>query len=254
MQQGEYAAAQNDHVAAVLARAAAISIVSLSCAISATANTAIETETAQIGKQGDFAFSQSYEYGRSKDGTSGGTLTQFEYALGDRAEILIEPFFYTWEHPKGEERVSGLGDLEITPSYEVALEGNWEPSILTALKVKVPTGSRDAGSSGKFDFMPYLIFGQHLDGWTFNANIGVNFSKPEDGGKYEATAIWAVEAEREIIPDLTVFLEAFSTEDNVKTVSTALEYEWAENFNTFAAASYTEDHESIFRIGFNFED
>jgi hypothetical protein len=254
MQKRKNVAAQNGHVAVVLARAAAISIVSFGCTISASADTAIETETAQIGKQGDFAFSQSYEYGRSQDGTSGGTLTQFEYALSDRAEILIEPFFYTWDHPKGEDRVSGLGDLEITPSYEVSREDNWAPSILTAVKVKVPTGSRDAGSSGKFDFMPYLIFGQHLDGWTFNSNIGVNFSKPEDGGNYEATAIWAVEAEREIVPDLTVFVEAFSTEEHVKTVSTALEYKWADNFNTFAAASYTEDHESIFRIGFNFED
>ena len=39
----------------------------------AHANTAIETETAHLGKQGAYAFSQSYEYARSKDGKSGGT-------------------------------------------------------------------------------------------------------------------------------------------------------------------------------------
>ena len=76
----------------------------------AYANTAIETETAQLGKQGEWSISNSLEYGKAKDGTSGQSLTQFEYAITDRAEILIEPFFYVWDHPKGERRHSGAGD------------------------------------------------------------------------------------------------------------------------------------------------
>ena len=68
------------------------------------ADTAIETETAQIGKKGDFAVSQAYQYARATDGTSGESVTQFEYALSDRAEILVEPFFYTFDHPKGEKK------------------------------------------------------------------------------------------------------------------------------------------------------
>jgi hypothetical protein len=219
----------------------------------AFADTAIETETAQIGKKGQIGFSQAYEYATSKDGTSGGTLTQFEYGLSDRAEILVEPFFYTWDHPKGESTVDGPGDLEITPSYMVVREDNWVPAILTAFKLKVPIGSKKAGSSGEFDYMPYLIFGQHYSGWTFNANLGINFTTPPDGGKYGQTGTWAFEVEREIAPNLTTFVEVFSTEESVKTVSTALEYKWTDHLNTFGTVGYTEEHEGIFRAGFNLE-
>ena len=222
--------------------------------LSAHADTAIETETAQIGKKGDVGFSQAYEYAHAKDGASGGTLTQFEYGLSDRAEILIEPFFYTWDHPEGEPKVDGLGDLEITPSYQIVLEDRWMPAILVAFKLKVPTGSKDAGSSGKFDYLPYLIFGQHYGGWTFNANLGANITTPEDGRKYGKTFTWAFEGEREIAPNTTLFLEGFSTEDDVKTVSTALEYQWTEHINTFGAVGYTEEKEGTFRFGFNYEN
>ncbi len=229
-------------------------IFSFGWVFSAHADTAIETETAQIGKQGDIGVSQAYQYGHAKDGTSGETVTQFEYGLSDRAEILIEPFFYVWDHPKGESKVDGFGDLEITPSYLVVFEDRWIPAVLMAFKLKVPTGSKKAGSSGEFDYLPYLIFGQHYGGWTFNANLGVNITTPPDGGEYGKTLTWAVEGEREIAPNTTLFVEGFSTEDNVKTVSTALEYQWAVHYNSFAAFSYTEQDESIFRFGLNYEN
>lgn len=228
----------------------------MSCVIAmpAKADTAIETETAQLGKKGEIGISQAYEYAKADDGTSGGTLTQFEYAISDRAEILVEPFFYTWDHPDGEDKVSGLGDLEITPSYEFVTEDNWRPAIVAAFKLKVPTGAEEAGSTGKFDYMPYLIFGQHYAGFTFNANIGVNITTPEDSSEsYGKTTTWALEAEREILPNTTMFVEGFSTEDNVKTVSTAVEYQWTKQFNTFVAAGRTEENEDIFRVGMNFE-
>jgi len=217
----------------------------------AIADTAIETETAQIGKNGEIGISQSYEYAHSKDGSSGGTLTQFEYGLSDRAEILIEPFFYTWDQPKGEPKVEGLGDLEITPSYMFFRETTWAPAILAAVKFKVPTGSKKAGSSGKFDYMPYLIFGKHISGWTLNANLGLNITTPESGGTYGKTGTWSLEAEREIAPKTTIFLEGFSTEEGVKTASTALEYQWTDHFNSFATVSYTEKREGILRLGIN---
>ncbi len=138
---------------------AAVLLTSLGFASSAFANTAIETETAQIGKKHEINLSQAYEYARAKDGTSSGTLTQFEYGLSDRAEILVEPFFYTQSKAKGEQSVSGLGDLEITPSYKAVIGDGWLPDILVAVKLKIPTGSKEAGSSGKFDYLPYLIFG-----------------------------------------------------------------------------------------------
>lgn len=216
-------------------------------------NTAIETETAQIGKQGDVDFSQSIEYAKAKDGTSGGTLTQFEYGLSDRAEILIEPFFYQWDSPDGEKSVSGAGDLEITPSYMVVMENDWVPAILIATKVKVPTGSKEVGGTKKYDYYPYLIFGQHYAGWTFNANLGVNFARPAEGGAFARTTVWDLEAEQEITPNWTTFFEVYSAEDGIKTVSTAAQYQITKHFNVFVAVGYTEEHEIILRPGFNIE-
>lgn len=68
------------------------------------ANTASETETAQVGAKGDIGFSQSVEYAKARDGKSGGTWTQFEYGINDCTEILIEPFFYQFDSPDDGEK------------------------------------------------------------------------------------------------------------------------------------------------------
>ena len=82
----------------------------------------------------------------------------------------------------------------------------------------------------------------------------MNFVTPDVGNSpLQRTGTYTLEVEREIAPNLVMFLEGFSTEERVKTVSTALEYEWTEHVNTFAVYSYTEEHESIFRLGFNVE-
>ncbi len=217
----------------------------------ALADTAVETETAQIGKKGQANFSQAFEFEDGSDGSAQGTLTQFEFALSDRAEILIEPFFYTSLSPEDGERVSGLGDLEITPSYMMVEEDGWTPAILAAFKLKVPTGSKKVEGTGKFDYYPYLIFGQHYAGWTFNTNVGVNFAKPVEGGGYEKTVVWDLEAEREVLPKLTLFLEVFSAEEAVKTASVAAEYQCTPRINFFGVVGRNEEHANIFRAGFN---
>ena len=217
----------------------------------AFADTAIETETAQIGQKGEGNFSQAYEYESAMDGTGQGTVTQFEYGITDRSELLIEPFFYVKVSPDGEKSVSGMGDLEITPSYMIIEEDRWVPATLLAFKFKVPTGSTKVDGSGKWDYYPYVILGQHYAGWTFNANAGENFAGNEHGGGFTSIFCWAIEAEREIRPELTLFAEAYSTEDGVPTGSTALEYQFTDHFNAFVAYSYTSEHSNIGRVGFN---
>src|SRR5205814_1715516 len=103
------------------------------------------------------------------------TLNQFEYGVTDRAEILIEPFLYERDKPKGEKRFDGMGDLEITPSYMVVLEEPSFPAVVLAFKLKVPTGKEPDISTGKYDYYPYVILGKHVEHWIFNANFGVNF-------------------------------------------------------------------------------
>ena len=116
------------HTFSSAVRSAVVALVTAAALWSpAHANTAIETETAQIGSLHDFAFSQSLQLEEATDGDAMGTLTQFEYGITDRSEILIEPFFQEWQFPDGEASAHGLGDLEITPSYEVILEHRWVP-------------------------------------------------------------------------------------------------------------------------------
>lgn len=110
------------------------------------------------------------------------TLNQYEYAFSDRAEFLIEPFFYEWGRPKGERRFQGTGDLEITPSYMVHLETGATPAVVLAFKLKVPTASNRAIGTRKFDYYPYVILGKKCGNWIFNANFGYDFiTSPSDG-------------------------------------------------------------------------
>jgi hypothetical protein len=222
-------------------------------AVGAFADTAIETETAQIGEKGEVGFSQSFEFEVAKDGLGYGTLTQVAYGISDRAELLIEPFFYVGLSPDGEPSVNGVGDLEITPSYMIVKEDGWIPATLLAFKLKVPTGSKRVEGTGKFDYYPYLIFGQHYRGWTFNANFGVNFAQPVDSDVFEKTFVWDLEAEREVLPKLTLFFEGFSAEEGVKTVGTAAEYQLTKRFNTFLSYAHDEEAADVVRIGFNID-
>jgi len=239
---------------AVSSRAYRILLPALLCAGSmvAHADTAIETETAQIGKKGEGNFSQAFEFEDGKDGSAQGTLTQIEYALSDRAEILIEPFLYVHLSPEGGPSESGMGDLEITPSYMVIREDGWKPAVLLALKVKVPTGAENVEGTGQFDYFPYIILGQHLGAWTLNGNLGVNFAKPAEGGSAEKTFVWDVEAERHLSTNLTLFVEAFNSEEDINTVSASAEYQFSARFNAFTAIAYTEEHTTVARLGFNY--
>ena len=230
-----------------------LSIVLFMTATPLLANTAIETETAQIGKKGDIGISQSIEFEKASDGKAFGTLTQFEYGISDRAEILIEPFFHLWDIPNEGPSENGTGDLEITPSYMVVMEKGLVPALLLAMKVKVPTGDKNVGGSGQFDYYPYIILGQHFGSWIFNANFGVNCVTPEKKTVLEKTVIWDLEVERELSDKVSVFYELYSAEESVITASTAVQYQFTEHFNAFMAFAYSAEHTLIFRPGVNFE-
>lgn len=220
----------------------------------ARANTAIETETAELGKQGDIGNSNSLEIERAPDGWAIGTVQQLEYAITDRSEILIEPFFQDWEFPNDEKSFHGIGDLELTPSYMFVVESTWVPALVAAFKLKVPMAqNRDIGS-GKFDYYPYLIVGKKLGPYVTNFNVGVNFVTPPDGegGSMEKDLIWDAEIQRDLA-DFTVFAEVYSSEDQDPTVSGAVEYHFTKIVSAFVAGSYSRDKVAIVRPGFNLE-
>ncbi|MEQ1505018.1 MAG: hypothetical protein ABMB14_22485 [Myxococcota bacterium] len=232
----------------------------------ALANTAIETETAQIGEQGEIGTSNSVEIERAKDGYALGTLTQFEYGITDHSEILIEPFFYQAELPDLGGNVHGSGDLEISPSYEFITEKGARPAVLLAFKLKVPVGAVPDFSTGKFDYYPYFIFGKHVAGLTFNANLGVNFTTPvRSTDKVGETVVWDLEVERNIggkkgdnagedtNAPVTVFAEVFSAEEGIFTASAAFQVNPTPKIGIFVASSYDVEGSFVVRPGINFD-
>ena len=225
------------------------------------ADTVLETETAELGKKGEITISNSIQLEHTPDGRTQFSLTQFEYAFSDRAEILFEPFFQQWEHPKGGKSFHGAGDLEITPSYMIYLddEKSWAPAIVLAFKVKVPTArNRDIGT-GKYDYYPYVIFGKKFGHWLFNANLGVNFFGQTDGEPYRKNQlIYDFSVEREITPKWSIYAEVFgNTKPEVGVRGTfagaiATEYKFTEHFNAFVSVGYDTDRTFNVRPGFNF--
>ena len=222
------------------------------------ADTVLETETAELGVQGEFLISNSLQLEKGPDGKTAFTLFQFEYAITDRAEILIEPFFHEWDWPKDGAKFQGGGDLEITPSYMAVLEGDVRPAIVTALKIKVPTAkNRDIGS-GKVDYYPYLIFGKHIGkDWIVNANLGVDFIGNVAGEHLRNQLIYDLSVERKIDERWSVFAEVFGNSKPVGTEvgtfggAVATEYQISKHFNAFVSVGYDSDKLWNVRPGFN---
>jgi len=227
----------------------------------ARADLVLETETAELGRKGEGLVSSAVQFEKEKDGsTTTFTLNQFEYALSDRAEILIEPFFREFDRPRGEARFQGAGDLEITPSYMIRLETPRKPAVVLAFKLKVPTGSSPNISTGKYDYLPYVIFGKTRGPWVFNANLGYNFiTAPAKDEPLKNQIIYDLSVERKLSPRLSVYAEAFANTSPALgqrgTFSTAIatEYHIKKRLNAFVSTGYDSGHLFNIRPGFNLE-
>ena len=229
--------------------------------LAAHADLVLETETAELGKKGHGLVSAGVQFEREKDGSrTTFTLNQFEYAVTDRAEILIEPFFYEWDRPKSEARFSGMGDLEITPSYMVLVEKPNLPAIVLAFKLKVPTGRNPEISTGKFDYLPYVILGKTWGPWVLNANFGYNFiTSPSRDEPLKNQFIYDLSIERKITENWSVFAEIFANtspalgQTGAFSGATATEYHFSDHLAAFVSVGYDTDGMVNVRPGFNFE-
>ncbi|MDB6173107.1 MAG: hypothetical protein JWL59_2418 [Chthoniobacteraceae bacterium] len=222
------------------------------------ADLVLETETAELGHKGEGLFSMALQFEKEKDGSRTiFTLNQFEYAVTDRGEILIEPFFKEWDRPKGEARFSGMGDLEITPSYMVVLEKPYVPAIVLAFKLKVPTAKNRNIGTGRFDYQPYVIFGKSYGHWVFNANFGYDIITSPAGEGLKNQFIYDFSVEYKITESWSVFAEVFANskptveEKGTFAGAIATEYQFGKHFNAFASVGYDSDHLLNFRPGIN---
>ncbi len=235
-----------------------VAFIALTHIQSASADTVLETETAELGEKGEWLISNSLQWEKGPDGKTAFTLFQFEYGFTERAEILIEPFFHEWDWPKDGKKFDGMGDLEITPSYMAVLEGDYMPAIVTALKVKVPTARNPDIGSGKYDYYPYLIFGKHFGpNWICNANLGVDLIGDVAGENLKNQFIYDFSVERVINEKWSVFAEVFGNSkpdpDTKGTFAGAIaaEYQVTKHFNVFVSVGYDTDHLFNVRPGFN---
>lgn len=226
------------------------------------ADLVLETETAELGKKGDSLISAALQVEREKDGgLAYFTVNQYEYALADRAEILIEPFFYEWDRPKDGPSYSGVGDLEITPSYMMVLDDphSWIPAVVAAFKLKVPTATnRDIGT-GEFDYQPYLIFGKQFGPWICNWNIGYDFVTSTSTEHLKDQFIYDFSIQRNVTEKLGLYAEVFGEtsaitgENGSFAGAIAGEYKINEHFNFYTSLGYDTNKVVTLRSGFNFE-
>lgn len=226
----------------------------------ASADLVLETETAELGKAGDQLISTAIQYERERNGSHAWlTVNQYEIGVTDRAELLIEPFFYEWNHPKGGAPTSGVGDLEITPSYRVFLEQPVLPAVVLALKIKVPTATNAEIGTGELDYYPYVILGKNMGDWVFNANLGADVITSPPGQPLRNPFIWDFSVERKITPARSIYAEAFSNsspavgEHGTTAGALATEYRWGKHVNVFISAGYDSSELMIIRPGFNIE-
>ncbi len=243
-------------------RLLAASCIALAFALPLRADTVLETETAELGAKGTGLVSNSVQFEKGRDGKTAFTLTQFEYGITDRCEILIEPFFHEWSRPKDGPSFHGMGDIEITPSYMIVLDKkeSWVPAIVLAFKVKVPTARNPDIGSGRWDYYPYVIVGKKFGDWILNANFGVNFvGRAKDDATTRNQFIYDFSVERVITENWSLFAEVFANskpaEGEKGTFSGALatEYKFTKMFNAFVSVGYDTDHLFNVRPGFNFE-
>ncbi len=230
---------------------------------SAHADLVLETETAELGKKGDWLFSQAVQVEWEKDGGRGiFTVNQYEYALSDRAEILIEPFFYEWNDPKLGKSVNGVGDLEVTPSYMIMIddEKSWLPAAVLAFKLKVPTATNPEIGSGEFDYQPYIILGKNFGPWICNFNLGYDFvTSPSKGDKLKNQVISDFSVEYKFTPKFSMLAEIFANSSPVKgekgtfAGAIATEYRFTEHISTYLSVGYDTNSVLSIRPGFNIE-
>lgn len=234
-------------------------VAALICGIAtpARADLVLETETAQIGKKGEGNLSNALQIERDSGGKTYLTETQLEYGINDKTEILIEPFFYEKQFPKGGPSVQGMGDVEVTLSYMVITENGMRPAFLIAQKIKFPTATHDIGT-GKADYTSYVIIGKTWGEVQLNINLGYQFTGKIASADLKNQFIWDASLDFPVAPKTRLYAEAFgnsSPESGVKAtqaVSFGVERQLTKHVNVFTAVGDDTDHVKVGRIGLNY--
>ena len=183
----------------------------------ASADLAIETETARMLKPGGSELSVAGEYQSAEEGTEFAVPLFYEYGLTPTLELLVEPTLFVGIYPDGERRTQGLGDLEITGTWLLADEQEGRPATAIALEWKAPTARNRAIGTRESDFALYLIGSKHIGDLELHGHVAYTYiGKPTQQPMQPKTDV-----------------------QNTWSVSLAGEYPLATGWGVFAEATYT---------------
>ena len=137
----------------------------------ARADLSLETETARVLAPGKFEISMAGEYQHSRDGGEFALPLALEIGVLPRLELLIEPTPHVGIYPKGEKKIHGVGDIEVTATFLAVKEQTCLPAIAFAVEWKAPTARNLNIGTRKNDFAFYLIASKRFGPLDVHANV-----------------------------------------------------------------------------------
>jgi hypothetical protein len=191
--------------------AAIAAILACGTAGAAHAGQPLETETARLPLQGHGNFQLVFEYQSSADGKESAFPLAFELGITDRLEIAVEPVVFTSIRPRIGPRARGFGDTEVTLTYLLSRESAGLPAFAIAGEVKFPTTHDPLIGTGGTDFRVIGIASKRLGRVDVHANLGYTFVGGHGGAHFGNVFDYALAAECEVAPRLTLMTEILGT-------------------------------------------
>ena len=173
----------------------------------AHADLSFETETARVLAPGKFELSMAGEYQHSRDGGEFALPLALEMGVLPRLELLIEPTPYVGIYPKGEKKIHGFGDIEVTVNFLAFDEREFLPAIAFAVEVKAPTARNLNIGTRKADVAFYLIGSKRFGDLDVHANVSYTIIGKPTGVNVKNTWALSLAGEYKLNPKWDVFAE-----------------------------------------------
>lgn len=155
----------------------------------------LETESARLEEAHHFKMYAAYEHQFSSDGIEGAVPLAFEYGVLNNLEVLVEPVLYAGIFPKTGSKANGIGDLELTLTYNFLPEKRVAPALAIAGEVKIPTARNTLIGTGKADYAFYAIASKALEKCDLHANFAYTIMGSPAGVKLQNTYSGSIAAE-----------------------------------------------------------
>ncbi len=186
---------------------AVLTVGTLLLPIAAHADLSFETETARVLAPGKFEISMAAEYQHSRDGGEFALPLAFEIGVLPRLELLIEPTPYVGIYPKGEKKIHGVGDIEVTANFLAFEEREFLPAISFAVEVKAPTARNLNIGTRKTDVAFYVIGSKRFGDLDVHANVSYTILGKPSGVNVRNTWSLSLAGDYKINPKWDVYAE-----------------------------------------------